>query len=325
MNANVKYWLLTDEDRAHATYWDKKAMDYATKVLNPVISDIISSKLEIEFATPMLSSESQMNKSTLTELEKMCPNWGGHCKSLRFTNTCSIDNLIALISLNMVDIQNLIQRNLKILTKEDSEFFQLIESVDFNATKLWLAHKLKIAKLNDSFDFFGSEGPLLQFLEATTGSDKYKVSYQCWNCFAISERILNLLSVFKFVENCQRSIDSQITTPKCLKCRDFTAILENIDCQFVENPLLFFMEVSHLSLDAAAGINKSIFIRHKDIPLTFSLLGYTVHSADHFYLRFIKNNEWYFYDGIRRPKVSRLDYAPLASYEIISSIVYISK
>ena len=319
MNANVKYWLLTDEDSAHATYWNKKAMDYATKVLNLVISDIISSKLEIEFATPMLSSESQMNKSTLTELEKMCPNWGGNCKSLRFTNTCSIDNLIALISLNMVDIQNLIQRNLKILTKEYSEFFQLIESVYFNATKL------KIAKLNDSFDFFCSEGPLLHFLEATTGSDKYKVSYQCWNWFAKSERILNLSSVFKFVENCQRYIDSQITTPKCLKCRDSTSILENIDCQFVENPLLFFMEVSHLSLDAAAGINKSIFIRQKDIPLTFSLLGYTVHSADHFYLRIIKNKEWYFYDGIRIPKVSRLDYAPLASYEIISSIVYISK
>ena len=65
----------------------------------------------------------------------MCPNWGGHCKSLRLTYTCSIDKVIALISLNMVYIQNLIQRIVKILTK-DSEFFQLIESVYFSAKKL---------------------------------------------------------------------------------------------------------------------------------------------------------------------------------------------
>ena len=61
-----------------------------------------------------------------------------------------------------------------------------------------------------------------------------------------------------------------------IKCRDNTAILENIDCQSMENPLLLFMEVNHLSLDDARGINRSIRIRHKDIPLTFSLLGYTV-------------------------------------------------
>ena len=125
-----------------------------------------------------------------------------------------------------------------------------------------------------------------------------------------------------FVENCQIFIDRQIKTLKCLKCRDNTAILENIDCQFMENPLLFFMEVSHLFLDDARGINTSILIRHTDIPLTFSLLGYTVHSSNHFYLRFIQKNEWYYYDGIRRPKVSKLDYSPLESYEIISSIVY---
>ena len=69
------------------------------------------------------------------------------------------------------------------------------------------------------------------------------------------------------------------------------------------------MEVSHLSLDDAAGINQSIFIRHEDIPLTFSLLGYTVHSADHFYLRFIQNNESYFTMELE-PTVSRLAMSP---------------
>ena len=35
MNTNVEY-------RVHATYWDKKPMDYATKVLTPdILSDII--------------------------------------------------------------------------------------------------------------------------------------------------------------------------------------------------------------------------------------------------------------------------------------------
>ena len=75
----------------------------------------------------------------------------------------------------MVDIQSLININFKILAKEYSKFFQLIESGDFNATKLWLAYKFKVTKQNDvTYHFFGFEGPLLGFLEAATGSDKYQ-------------------------------------------------------------------------------------------------------------------------------------------------------
>ena len=90
LNSNVKYWLITVED------WDKKAIDSATKILYPVISDIIVPMLETKSGTPIIIAESQEKTSYLAELEKMCPNWGGHCKSIRFTNTCSIENLIAL-------------------------------------------------------------------------------------------------------------------------------------------------------------------------------------------------------------------------------------
>ena len=60
----------------------------------------------------------------------------------------------------MVDIQSLINRNFEILAEECSEFFQLIESGDFNATKLWLAYKLKVTKQNDdTYDFSVLKGP----------------------------------------------------------------------------------------------------------------------------------------------------------------------
>ena len=50
---------------------------------------------------------------------------------------------MALINLNMVDIQSLINIDFKIFTEEYSEIFKLIEYGDFNATKLWLAYKSK--------------------------------------------------------------------------------------------------------------------------------------------------------------------------------------
>ena len=93
--------------------------------------------------------------------------------------------------------------------------------------------------------------------------------------------------------------------------------------KLMDYPLLFIMEVSHLALDEVEGINRTISIIHKDRPIIFNLLGYTIHNSDHFCLRFTQNDAWFYYDGMTRPKVSEVDNTNLRGHEIISSIVYI--
>ena len=75
---------------------------------------------------------------------------------------------------------------------------------------------------------------------------------------------------------------------------------KNTACQFMDYPLLFIMEVSHLALDEVEGLNGTISIIHKDTPIIFNLLGYTI---DHFCPRFTQNDARFHYDGMTRPKV----------------------
>ena len=138
MNGNVKYWLSIDEDREKAFFWDQKGMDYVTKVRYPVLSDIIAPQLGIHSEIPV-SNESfqpfkQSTGSSLSDLEFMCANWGGYSKLIRSTNTCSIDNLLTLINLNITIILQLISLNTIKLTDEGYELIRLIELRDFNAT-----------------------------------------------------------------------------------------------------------------------------------------------------------------------------------------------
>ena len=143
----------------------------------------------------------------------------GRMFKIRFMNTCSIDNLLTLMSLNITTILQRISRNSIKLTDEGYELIRLINLRDFNSTKQWLAEKLKLTvQCNETYDYFGSEGPFIQFVNQATGSDKYIVSYLCWKCFTLSERTLNLSSVYKFVESCQKYIDTQIARSTCLKC-----------------------------------------------------------------------------------------------------------
>ena len=71
-------------------------------------------------------------------------------------NTCSIDNLLTLISLNITTILQRISKNSIKLTDEGYDLIRLINLRDFNSTKQWLAEKLKLTvQCNKTNDFLG--------------------------------------------------------------------------------------------------------------------------------------------------------------------------
>ena len=63
---DVPFYLFTDEDRAKATFWDQKAIEYVTKVLYHVVIDLLLQEKE----TGSISCANII-------LENLCVNWGG--------------------------------------------------------------------------------------------------------------------------------------------------------------------------------------------------------------------------------------------------------
>ena len=97
---NIPMYLFTDEERELATFWDQKAIEYVTKVLYHVVVDILLK----EQAT---DAEDFGN----IDFDKLCVNWGGRSNNVSLENTCTVDNLITIISLNMPRIQNTIDKS----------------------------------------------------------------------------------------------------------------------------------------------------------------------------------------------------------------------
>ena len=327
--ADVPYWLLTDEDRAKASYWDRKATDYTTKVFYPAISDIIASKIEENKQTDTLSntlnsSDYSTQTNELFSLENLGVNWGGLYLGTHLINTCPIDNIITLISINMDTIMSVIKRKVVSPLNVVSEFLKLIQLRDYNKSKNFIAEKLNTPKENgNTYNFYGSEGPFLQFLSNAIGSSYYEVSYQCSNCRIVSDRILNLTTVIKFSNSCQESINIQLQMPSCLKCRDTTAIYEMLECHFTRLPLLFILGVGHLNIQDDKGIDVTIYVNHEHEVIRFNLIGYTVHTVGHFYLRCLMDYKWFTYDGMKTPKFANLNYSSIRPDEKISSVFYI--
>ena len=72
-----------------------------------------------------------------------------------------------------------------------------------------------------------------------------------------------------------------------------------------------------LKLDNA-DISRTILLQHEDRIVEFSLLGYSVYSATgegHFFSYLLIGEQWYMYDGIRRPKLCKQNQPLIRSKE----------
>ena len=312
---NMPMYLFTDEERELATFWDQKAIEYVTKVLYHVVINILLK----EQAT---DAEDFGN----IDFDKLCMNWGGRSNNVSLENTCTVDNLITIISLNMPRIQNTIAKIGICLNADGIKLLDLIETKDFNSTRCWLAERVNLQKEKKvRINFYGSEQRFVHFINSVLGYESYQVEVECWSCCSNSQKSLNLTSINNFVMNCQSTLDYQIqsNTQKCMECRD--SEIEIISQDFSNVPVLFMMEMNHLWL-VDGEISSSIQIKHGNTMLDFSLLGYSVYSASgdgHFFSYLIIGEQWYMYDGMRRPKLCKENLPLIRSNETFSTIMYL--
>ena len=315
---DVPFYLFTDEERDKATFWDEKANEFVTKVLYHVVIDLL---LQEQEAGPI--------DCTNSNLEDLCVNWGGRSNTISLQNTCTVDNLITMISINIIQIKDAIAKNGIHLNADIIKFLDLIESKNFNSTKCWLAERVNLQKEKGTcFNFYGSEQRFVHHINSLLGYGSYQLEIQCWSCCFNTQKYLNLTTINSFVTNCQNTLDYQIRSNihKCRKCREESEI-EILAQNFSNVPILFMMEMNPLKLDNA-DISRTILLQHEDRIVEFSLLGYSVYSATgegHFFSYLLIGEQWYMYDGIRRPKLCKQNQPLIRSKETISTIMYLIK
>ena len=70
------------------------------------------------------------------------------------------------------------------------------------------------------------------------------------------------------------------------------------------------LEIGHLHVQCTIPqdqIDDNIWIKHKAEQLHYSLIGYTIHTGLHFYLKTKHEDCWYIYDGLENPKLIRTE------------------
>ena len=147
----------SEEDYEYSSHWQQKSMDYATKVLQPVLNELILQVPEIEI-------DLTTHKSSRHFSEDMCVTWGGHLDGIELVNTCSIDNFITLLNLH----HDTISEALELLQCSPSLPFRnalsLINTRRFDQLKVWIAQMLEIKVSNYQYNFLGYEGQSVHLL-----------------------------------------------------------------------------------------------------------------------------------------------------------------
>ena len=129
-----------------------------------------------------------------------------------------VDNLITMISINIIQIKDAMAKNGIHVHADIIKFLDLIESKNFNSTKCWLAERVNLqTEKGTCFNFYVSEQRFVHHINSLLGYGSYQLEIQCWSCCFNTQEYLNLTTINSFVTNCQNTLDYQIrsNTHKC--------------------------------------------------------------------------------------------------------------
>ncbi|KAI6658293.1 hypothetical protein LOD99_15562 [Oopsacas minuta] len=187
----IALYQYTREELDFSSYWERKSTDYTTKILLPVIQQLLSKSCQYE----IIDAKVQGIDCTSESLEECCAAWGEEYNGIRFVNTWPVDNFITLFSLHFktllssVKLTSTISPNIEMV-------FQMVNTKNFNQLKYWFATKLGLQLIDSQYDFMGCEGNVVGLLDNIHLSPNlYVVEFQCWSCCCISEKRLNLSSI----------------------------------------------------------------------------------------------------------------------------------
>ena len=150
---------------------------------------------------------------------------------------------------------------------------QLVKSRRFNELRCWISNRISLPLAGSQFDF----GGFIRLLEdCNLCTNHYSVSFQCWSYCYISEKRLNLSSIYTFKDNCQKTINNHISSSfHCLKCRDPEANIEQTSPSV--SVALRRIGATHPKLTADLQHYSSLFIPCR---MLYTLLSTIFHSVN---------------------------------------------
>ena len=159
-----------------------------------------------------------------SEMVNLCPIWQGEYNNILHQNTCSIDNIISLISLYRETIEEA-RRIIDISLNPDAQhFFSLIYRRKFDELRDYIARLAGISVTYDvivpKYDFHGSEATIINLIrKLDISNDHYSVRLQCYNCCATFTIVTQIGSVQSVTFSLQESINAKMMPKKCIKCQ----------------------------------------------------------------------------------------------------------
>ena len=225
-------------------------LDNPIAVLLPVLIELIFPPQEIEDIIEIPSPPKQ--DSSLVPY----PAWGGEYNNILQANTCSIDNIFAIISSNQATIVN----SLKLIgtTPAETKFhhiFHLAAGCKFEELRDIVAKEIGLKILVDSFgliksyDFFTSEGYFIEYLR-TKGlcNERYITNFKCHQCFNTFDTISSIGSIGDVTDNIESFVNRHLILCKCKSCGSTTAIFERLSGHFKSIPVLLPIELGHITM-----------------------------------------------------------------------------
>ena len=324
----IPYYQYTNDDFEFSTLWGNKSTDYSTKVLLPVMQQLLTvSNAPNRSGMKILDVETD-SFSSLQSLEDICVEWGGEYSGVKLVNTCPLDNIITILSIHLKTILTSFELASTSVSEDLETIITMIKSKSFNQLRCWFAPRLSIKLVNSRYDFIGYEGCVTKLLEDLHLCSKfYQIEFQCWSCCCVSDRRIDISSIYNFTEGCQSSIDTQISSAyHCLKCRDASANIQHISHAFIRIPPILIFEVGHL--DAKQHIHPNqiddiLSLKHKNCCLQYSVIGYTIHAGLHFNMRINYGGIWYSYDGMENPKIVKTSKCSDITLGRINCVLYV--
>ncbi|KAI6661836.1 hypothetical protein LOD99_9790 [Oopsacas minuta] len=165
----------------------RKDLGYPIAVLLPVIIELIF-PTEQAHEIIEIPEQSIQNASDLIHILN-----GGEYNNIVQSNTCSIDNILAILSSNKATIID----SLKLIgsTHIEAEFhyiFELAANCELEKLREYVATKIGLEVIYDSsglirtYDVFRSEGNIIKYLRTEDlCNDKYFTIFQCHQCTSI--------------------------------------------------------------------------------------------------------------------------------------------